>query len=475
MRLLTYTFALALAGATFAGRAVGQEIRQPSSMQPAGFTYDDYYAQEPPSTTQPSPSDLVVPPAKSMPGCTAPGCAAPGCCGCAGGCGYGAGGSDPRPWFTLNGWLNGGFTYNAWNPVSNYNGTLSFNDRRNEFQMNQMYLYMNRQTDTSDRVFDIGGRMDFLYGTDARFTQASGLELDQNGTGGLNAGQRFYQLAFPQFYTDLAVNDLTVRIGHWYTIIGYETVTAPDNFFYSHAYTMQYGEPFTHTGILTMYNLTDDITMYNGIHYGWDVFNVSNLSPWFTNRGSYIGGASWSGLDGLVSFASTMSMGNENNGRPGALAGYQQRTIFSNILTVNLTDNLQWVAQSDIGEQKGGSGVTSGQNAEWYGFNNYMFYTLNDQWQIGGRAEWFRDDDGARVSAVGAGNPAVGPFAGDFYEVTLGANWRPFGNMVLRPAMRWDWFDPNAGIPRVWNDTGGVNSGRNNSQFTAAMDGILTW
>jgi len=28
---------------------------------------------------------------------------------------------------------------------------------------------------------------------------------------------------------------LTVRMGHFYTILGYETVTAPKNFFYSHA------------------------------------------------------------------------------------------------------------------------------------------------------------------------------------------------------------------------------------------------
>ncbi|MEQ8790789.1 MAG: porin [Pirellulaceae bacterium] len=476
MRHFRFTFALALAGATFAAQAQGQEIRQPSSIRLADFTYNDYYAQEPPPppiAAQPSPSDLVIPPVDSMSGCAALGCAAPGCAapGCAApACGGGCGGCCPPPLFTFSGWLNGGYTYNAWEPQSRYNGTLSFNDRDDEFQMNQAYFVLERQTDTSENLFDIGGRMDFIYGTDSRFTQAAGLELDQNGTGGLNAGQRFYQLAFPQFYADLAVNDLTIRIGHWYTIIGYEVVTAPDNFFYSHAYTMQYGEPFTHTGALTMYQLADNITLYNGIHYGWDIFNVSNLAPAFTNRGSYIGGASWSGLDDLVSFTSTMSIGNENNGGSGA---YQQRTIFSNVASLNLTDNLQWVGQCDIGRQIGGSQTTAGLDAEWYGINQYLFYTLSDAWQVGGRMEWFRDDDGARVAAVGNANPATGPFAGDFFEITMGANWRPFSNLVVRPEMRWDWFDPNAGIGSPFNDAGGV--GRNNSQFTAAIDGIVTW
>ena len=54
----------------------------------------------------------------------------------------------------------------------------------------------------------------------------------------------------PQAYAEVGYNDLTVKVGHFYTIIGYEVVPAPDNFFYSHAYTMQYGEPFTHTGML---------------------------------------------------------------------------------------------------------------------------------------------------------------------------------------------------------------------------------
>ena len=45
-------------------------------------------------------------------------------------------------------------------------------------------------------------------------------------------------------------NDWKIKLGHFYTPIGYEVVPANGNFFYTHAYTMQYGEPFTHTGVL---------------------------------------------------------------------------------------------------------------------------------------------------------------------------------------------------------------------------------
>ena len=52
----------------------------------------------------------------------------------------------------------------------------------------------------------------------------------------------------PQAYAEVFCpwgNGLSVKLGHFYSIFGYETVTAPDNFFYSHSYVFQYGEPNT--------------------------------------------------------------------------------------------------------------------------------------------------------------------------------------------------------------------------------------
>ncbi|MEQ8786939.1 MAG: porin [Pirellulaceae bacterium] len=368
----------------------------------------------------------------------------------------------------FNGWISNGYTYNSDEPPSRYNGPMSFNDRDDEWQLNQLYFVMQREIDTSENMIDIGGRMDFIYGTDSRFTKAVGLELNQDGTPGLNAGQRFYQMAFPQFYTELGIGDLSIKAGHFYTIIGYETVTAPDNFFYSHAYTMQYGEPFTHTGVLTSLALTDNLTLMNGIHLGWDIFNVNNTAPAFANRGSYLGGVNMAMMDGLVNLAVTGTAGNELD---ASGVNYQSRTLISVVATTQLTDNIQSVIQSDIGRQLGGSGVTPGRNAEWYGVNSYLFMQLTDTVKGGLRCEWFRDDDGARVAGVGNGNPSgVGGFAGDFYEVSAGVNWSPLGNLIVRPEMRWDWYDPAAGIAaRPFND------GMRGGMFTSAVDAILLW
>ena len=62
---------------------------------------------------------------------------------------------------------------------------------------------------------------------------------------------------------------------------------APDNFFYSHAYTMYFGEPFTHTGVLATYSMTDDVKVWGGWTAGWDTgFENPN------GAGTFLGGFS---------------------------------------------------------------------------------------------------------------------------------------------------------------------------------------
>ena len=58
-----------------------------------------------------------------------------------------------------------------------------------------------------------------------------------------------YGLILPQFYGELAINDLTVKAGHYATFTSYEIVPAPANFFYSHSYLMSgYFDPVLAVG-----------------------------------------------------------------------------------------------------------------------------------------------------------------------------------------------------------------------------------
>ena len=374
---------------------------------------------------------------------------------CGGGCDICCGCDEPYRMFPevggfqVDGWVAGGATYNGVKPTDRYNGVTTFNDR-NEVQLNQLYLRIGKAIDSSCG-FDWGGQVDVLFGSDYIFTQATGLETRRNGAPKWNSRDQ-YGLALPQMYAEFGYGALSAKVGHFYTIIGNEVVTAPDNFFYSHSYTMQYGEPFTHTGVLLNYELTDRVNLTGGIHNGWDNFDAT------TERAGFLGGVNWTSCDQRTSLAVTLTTGDELNNT----AIYSNRTMISIVASMQLTENSEYVIQHDNGWQS--DFFSPGVDAEWYGINQYLFYTINDCWKAGFRMEWFRDDDGTRVSGVRASNPNVGSFVGNFYQASVGLNWTPASNVLVRPELRWDWFE-GTGLP--------YDGLTKDEQFTGAVDAIF--
>src|SRR5579871_5936992 len=83
----------------------------------------------------------------------------------------------------VGGWINGGATYNANNPANGYNGPVTFADRANRPQLNQFNIYIQRTVVSEGKAFDIGGRFDFMFGTDAIYTQAFGIPPFDVNTG----------------------------------------------------------------------------------------------------------------------------------------------------------------------------------------------------------------------------------------------------------------------------------------------------
>lgn len=440
MRLRKFAFAFACCG-LLAATAFAQGLRQPTSVQNVALRYS-YFEDEP--AVQPSPSDITVAPPviPAEPDYGYSAACGSVCDTCVDECG---------PWrllpalpmgITVTGWVNGGATASADSPVDRNTRPIAFNDRH-EVQMNQFYTVIERPIDTSCQSFDIGGRVDVLYGTDARFTEVRGWELNRDGTDKWNT-QRFYRLSLPQMYAEFGYNDLSVKVGHWYTTIGYEVVTAPDNFFYSHAYTMAYGEPFTHTGVLATYDYSDRLSLHTGIHNGWDMFDAPDT------RASILTGGSWTSCDERIGLALAITSGDEINNR----GFFSNRTMYSLVASLQLTDNLQYLIQHDNGWQI--DDQAADQHAEWYGINQYLLYTINDCWKLGGRMEWFRDDDGVRVTGD----------VGNFYNLTAGLNWTPSSNLIVRPEARWDWYE-GVGTP--------FDAGTKDNQFTAAIDAIVLW
>jgi hypothetical protein len=448
---------LAIMFAAMSGIAMAENaIRQPASVTQTAYEYDYYYEDAPqakaggaaaapaPETTAPADVGMAVAePAASGPW------------------------QLPQPCFLqrhgikMGGWVEQGITFNNLNPEDRYNGPIVTNDRDKEYQLNQAWLYLDRQVNNGGCGWGWGGHVDVAYGTDWRFGQNVGLETR------IDSADSFYGLVLPQFYGDVAYNNLTIRAGHFATNTSLEQVPAVANFFYSHAYLMAgYFDPLLVTGVQASYKLGDNFTVIGGINRGWMEFEDADHT-W-----NFLGGVKW--VDDAK--RQTLSLMVDSGDMIGA-TGLHQRNSFFTVYTCNLTERWQYGAQYNLGQEVNGSVVRPGQNGNWYGTEQLLTYKFNEKWSMGMRYEYVRDEGGSRVFGVGnflltdRGWNGMPGFCGSFQDLSLGVNYRPNANIVIRPETRWDTYD---GPVNVANELPYGNHTRS-SQFTFACDLIVTF
>jgi hypothetical protein len=361
----------------------------------------------------------------------------------------------------MGGWVQQGITYDAWNPTDRFNGPEYTNDRSGEYQLNQAWLYFVRPTKTDGCGWDIGGRVDVVYGTDWRFGQCAGLENR------IDDPNSFYGLVLPQFYGEIAVNNLTVKMGHFATLTSLEVVPAPLNFFYSHSYLMGgYYDPLLVTGMQAEYKLNDNWTAISGFNDGWLQFE----DP--TNTLNFLGGVKWASTD-KKSALSAMVI----SGPTMTFAGFHTVDNCIMVYTHAFSEKFTWGAQVTVGRENHGSLINPGHDDSWYGTEQLFSYKLNPKWAAALRYEWVQDNEGSRVAGIGnilgtgRGWTGAPGFAGALSDLSLGLNYRPNKNWVVRPEVRWDWY---AGTRNVAQQLP-FNSFNNSDQFTAAVDAIVTF
>ncbi|HVX09622.1 MAG TPA: outer membrane beta-barrel protein [Pirellulales bacterium] len=356
---------------------------------------------------------------------------------------------------TIAGWIAQSYTWNPYNPSDNRNGPVTWLDQANRYQLNELYLYAVKPTDTKGEGWDFGFRADAFYGTSYRWDTEAGLEST------FNTGHT-YGLALTQFYGEVAYNDLKVKVGHFISPVGFYTVGTYNNFFNTIPYTYQYGEPFTHTGVLANYQVTEKVNLGAGLIHGWDAFDSS-----FNKWGGYLGTATINGnADDSLAFVQVYSHEPTENAARPFTQRYFQTLVYTRPLK-KISDKLSYIIQSDFGVQ--GQATLTGKTARWYGVNQYLYYKKNDLVSWGINFEWFRDEEGFRVTAPvpSAGSPfaqgwALAPgFAGNFYQTTMGPRWTPLPNLTIRPNFRCDWYHGTVNSQGLKPYDGGT---RNNQQ-----------
>jgi hypothetical protein len=306
---------------------------------------------------------------------------------------------EDRP-FDFGGWTQFGYS-------SRSDGL--FNSRPSDFQNHQTWLYLEKEADGSEHL-DWGLRFDAMYGTDGPDTQAFG---NNPGTwdfmNGFDRGAG-YAFALPQLYVQLAYKDMSIIGGHFFTPIGYEVVPSPDNFFFSHAFTMYKSEPFTHTGFLAKYAGLEMFELYAGWTAGWDTGYDQ-----FGAGSNFLGGFSFTPID-QASLTYMLTAGNF-----GAIGeGYSHSIVLNTTPLGDLLPGLNYVLQSDyltVNQDVLGDG----HDYSTIGINQYLMYWIVDEIGVGTRFEWWK------------------PNGVSYYESTLGFHIKPIPNFILRPEIRWQW------------------------------------
>lgn len=337
----------------------------------------------------------------------------------------------------------------GWASVGYSSSPTAFNNglQDSRFLLNQGWIFLDKAADSECGEWAWGYHADFVYGADGANTNSFGNNPGQFDIDtGFAHGDRA-DWAIPQLYAEVSNGDWTVKGGHFYTLHGYEVVQATGNFFFSHAYTMNYAEPFTHTGVVVTHALSDDTEIYAGWTAGFDTgFDQA------AGGSNFMGGFKTALSDDLT-LTWIMSAGDFGAGfappivAPAGPLNEDGSYASSTVLDYQISDKLNYVFHSDILR----TGVY-----DTFGVNQYLIYQMSDCVAAGTRMEWWKSD-GRSVNAI-----------------TVGLNVKPHSQVTIRPEYRYDWSpagNTNAGINATPIGVGRVDQ----SQGTFAIDVVVTF
>jgi hypothetical protein len=306
-----------------------------------------------------------------------------------------------------------------------------------------------------------------VYGTDAFFFQALG--LDDNIVS--DSSSRFYKLAFPQLYVEVYApigRGVTLQIGKWYALEGYETGLPLEDFFYSKAFLFLQ-TAYAHTGFLATFQLTDQLSTAHGLHRGTDTWEDNN------NALGYCGAVTWTSRDEATTLTYALNVGPEQDERvdwldidgapgPDAPGESLNRVVYSATLERQLTEKLLFVFDHEYFFQEGSEryGI---ENALAYCFTQYWIYDHSDRLSAGLRLEIYRDEDGFVTTGLRSGIAAA---PGVLTNLTMGLHMRPRDCLLIRPEIRWDWQDRDDPA-----DTPAFNAGTSTNQFLFSTDVVI--
>ncbi|MEY2520921.1 MAG: hypothetical protein QOF24_2680 [Verrucomicrobiota bacterium] len=365
----------------------------------------------------------------------------------------------------IYGWVETGLTGNFDGPADNQNFGRLFDDRSNEFVMNQAVITAERALDPKVG-FDWGFKFQLLFGTDARFIHSLGL-LDHAMRNSL------YQPDIPEAYLSLHLPLLTeggidVKLGKFVTLEGAETIDPRTNSFYSHSYIFNFGIPFNHTGALFTLYATKWLNLVAGVTRGVNTSIDDN-----NDALAFHGGIGVHLNEEKFVVSAATHIGPETPGNDHDL-----RYLNTLTTTWKITEKLTSITDLNYTHD-------DAANASAYGVAQYFTYTINDRITAKIRGEIWRDAQGFYAAQFAdphdpmrglAGEPVIDPRTVGGGRTTYGALTigldikppvpKPLAGLTIRPELR---------VDHSFSDTRPFNDSSDDTMFTAAIDVIVTF
>jgi hypothetical protein len=372
------------------------------------------------------------------------------------------------PGFDVWAQVETGITANGSKARSKVNFGHLFTDRTNEVLLNQVLLTAEKPLDPKATGYDVGFRLQGMYGSDARYTHFLG-ELDNTvkGINQLDIVEAWVGLHTPWF----TEGGIDFKIGQFPTYLGSEVIDPSINYFYSKSYIFNFGIPLKHTGVMANAHVNETLDLLAGVNSG---VNTSLGSSGDNNSAtSFQFGFGLNGLaDGKLTILALSHIGPEN-------AGDDKNNVYLNdiVFTYKPSETLTFVTELNYIKN-------DAFNATGYGIAQYGSYAFDEQWSANARAEVWEDHNGFFVAGFpgkydfvalqkGLPNSAfnfTSPKATSYGALTLGLTYKPatapapLRNLLIRPEVRYD---------TALNSTKPFKDGKDSNQFTFGLDVVF--
>ncbi len=282
--------------------------------------------------------------------------------------------------FQLSGMFYTSYLWNFNEPDNRQNTLRSLDNQDNTFGVDLFQLGIGKKGP---------GGLSFFTKLDVGNT-ASRIGADWTGNGQFtgvtgDSGDFEIEEVYANYAPDWS-HGLSAKFGKFVTLLGAEVIEAPSNMNYSRSFLFGFAIPFTNTGLMFNYPITDALQVNLGVVNGWD--NVADNN----NGKTFMGNVAWTANPHFSLIVNGIFGPEEND------TSSHPRGVADVVSTITL-DPVTISLNGDYGSE--GAAALNGGTAEWYGFSGVVGATLKDLicLPMGAylRGEVFRDQGGFRT------------------------------------------------------------------------------